>query len=321
MTRRSAEVPFAEYLEAKLEIDSRSLSPGVAEAFRERLARMDSPRLLDVGTGTGAMLRRLARIPMRGEPFLVGLDSEAASLSRGRREVAGALRQDGWSVRPSGGGEAHLRCGRGRRRLDVALLQGDVMEDRLPEVVAAGGFHAVTAHAILDLLPPKAALVRLRALLDPGGLLYTTLNYDGLTVLLPSRDYAGFEARLLRAYDRSMEQRRYRGRRTAGAKSGRRIHDALLRGGWQVLALGSSDWCVAPVDGEHTPGRRVFLRAMLGFMRAEGSRARGIDGRELERWHRERLEDVAQGRLALVVHQLDLLAYPGNPPHASMQRP
>jgi len=174
-----------------------------------------------------------------------------------------------------------------------------------------GEFDAVTAHAILDLLPPGEALTRLRGILRPHGLLYTTLNYDGMTTLLPERRDGGFESRLLRAYDRSMEARRWRGRKTAGARSGRRIHDALVREGWRIEAAGASDWAVFPVDGAHSADRQVFLRAMLGFVHGEGLRSSGIGRRELERWKGERLADVEGGRLGLVVHQLDFLASRG----------
>jgi len=96
---RIAAPSFAEYLEAKFELDSASLAPAVLDAFRARLRRLPSPRILDVGTGTGAMLRRLAAMGLRGEPLLVGMDRDAATLAAGKSVVARALRRDRWAVR------------------------------------------------------------------------------------------------------------------------------------------------------------------------------------------------------------------------------
>lgn len=305
---------FRRYLEAKFELDSASLNPNVAALFRERLCAQASPRLLDIGTGTGAMLRRLLELPLRGETVLVGLDRDAGSLEAARREVARALRAAGWVLY----GEASrarstITARRGGRRLRVELARGDILGPELPEPVAAGGFCAVTAHAVLDLLPVAPALARLRSLLSPGGLLYATLNYDGVTTLLPPEAPGGFEQRLLAEYDRSMERRRAPGPGsrallpTGGAHSGRRLYAAAAGGGFQVLGVGASDWCLFPHGGRYSPAERLFLRTMLGFIAAEGARRPRLPADELRRWLTRRLAQTRAGTLGLVVHQLDLL--------------
>lgn len=311
---------FRRYLEAKFDLDSASLDARVAAAFRQRLCAEPSARLLDLGTGTGAMLRRLLDLPLRGETVMVGLDQDPGSLAAARRSLARTLRAGGWTLRGPDRCPV-LAARRGSRRLLIELACGDILGSELPAPVAAGGFRAITAHAVLDLLPMVPALQRLKRLLAPGGLLYATLNYDGVTTLLPPEPPGGLEQRLLSEYDRSMERRRYRaagargrGVRTAGARSGRRLYAAAEEQGFRVLGAGPSDWCLFPYVGGYGASERAFLRAMLGFIAGEGARAR-LPAEELRRWHARRLDQVRRGRLALVVHQLDLLlAKAGSPP-------
>jgi SAM-dependent methyltransferase len=280
---------FRRYLEAKFAVDSASLNPRVAALFRQKLCAEPSARVLDLGTGTGAMLRRLLELPLRGETLLVGLDRDARSLAAARRRLARALQADGKEA----------------RQVKIELVCGDILEPELPPPVVAGGFRAVTAHAVLDLLPLVFVLRRLRPLLRPGGLLYATLNYDGVTTLLPPEAPGGVEQGLLAEYDRSMERRRAAGMRTGGALSGRRLYGAALEEGFTVLAVGPSDWCLFPYGGRYSGTERVFLQAMLGFIAGEGEPR--LPAQEVRRWHARRQAQLHRGHLALVVHQLDLL--------------
>ncbi|WP_205706951.1 methyltransferase domain-containing protein [Kineococcus vitellinus] len=91
---------------------------------------------LDVGCGTGDLVRRLAA---RTE-HVTGLDADPGCIDTARRLLAGHRGVD-------------LRC-------------GDVMTADLP-----GGYDVVTALAVLHHLPLEPALERLTALLAPGGTL------------------------------------------------------------------------------------------------------------------------------------------------------
>ena len=300
---------FQAYLEAKAPIDAASLNPDLFGRFRRRLDADSAPRLLDLGTGTGAMLRRVLALSSAGVMELAGLDSDARSLEQASRRIAELLHAQGCRVReePEAAGW-RLEAESGARRVRVRLGRGDLLDPGTPALFSGPAFGFVTAHAFLDLLPLECGLGAIRPLLAPGGLLYATLNYDGSTLLLPPDRDPAFEQALLAAYHHSMETRRVGGEPTGGAFSGRRLQAALERGGFRVLGAGSSDWNVFPEGGRHAPGPALFLEALLGMIAREGLRAPDIDARDLEAWWRRRTAEVQAGRLGLVAHNLDLLA-------------
>ena len=71
---------FQAYLEAKAPLDQASLDRDLFERFRGSLEADPAPRLLDLGTGTGAALRRVLSFAAAGDLELTGLDSDARGL-------------------------------------------------------------------------------------------------------------------------------------------------------------------------------------------------------------------------------------------------
>jgi SAM-dependent methyltransferase len=309
---------FQAYLEAKATIDSASLDPVLLERFRRSLEADRAPRLLDLGAGTGATLRRVLALPLSADLELAGLDRDARSLGLARRRIAELLRAQGCRVRERSQDSGWLlETAAGPRRVRVRLVRGDLLAPGVAAQLGEGGFGYLTAHAFLDLLPLARALRLARSLLVPGGLLYSTLNYDGSTMLLPVDEDADFERALLVAYDRSMELRCVEGEPTGGAFCGRRLGAELERGGFRVIGEGCSDWKVrlapGPGAGRQAPGRQaphavVFLRALLGMLAVEGLRAADIDEERLQAWWRRRCADLRAGRLGLEARNLDMMA-------------
>ncbi|UCF97346.1 MAG: hypothetical protein JSV89_19555 [Spirochaetaceae bacterium] len=312
---------FPAYLEAKFAIDSASLNAPLYAQFKDLLRQKVNPRILDLGTGTGAMLRRIMELDVRGQVRLVGLDQEEESLAAGLKRIEQVLRGKGFSVsgKRADTRNKRIHAEKGGTELQVDLLQGDLLDAKTTEKL--GTFDCITAHAFMDLMPLKSAAATIRSLLRAEGVFYSTLNYDGQTVLLPEYGDAGFERRLLRNYDRSMERRRYGGRRTGGALSGRRLFRALLEEGFTILGTGSSDWNVSPSSGSYTAKEILFLTAILSMIAREAwtqltappirSRDDGyrvVQQKRLNDWFVSRIEAARSGRLSLVVHQLDHLA-------------
>lgn len=117
------------------------------------LAARPDERLLDVGTGTGEVLRQLARRPIRPHEA-IGIDASAAMLAR-----VGTL-PPGWNARHG----------------DVLSLPFDDSE-----------FQVAVASYVLHVLPPAdlpVALTELHRVLRPGGRLVT------VTPAIPARGLA-----------------------------------------------------------------------------------------------------------------------------------
>lgn len=295
-------IDFADYLEAKFALDERSLNPHVRQACIEHIgASQPLLRWLDVGTGTGAMVRRLYRdIPC---PLsITALDQDSGLLDVASAKLKAELERDGYRILTSRRG---IEVDTSARRIAIDTACCNLLDF---EPRTAGRFDLITTHALMDVVPLEATLSRFAGWLAPGGLLYATLTYDGETTLYPLYGDQSFEAALLAAYDASMERRRVQGESTGGAHAGRRLHAALSRMGFDVIAYGSSDWDITPLANRYRDRDADVLRALLAFIRDEGERAPAIDPASLAHWYAERSAAIDTAVLGIIVHQIDLLA-------------
>lgn len=293
-------IPFSDYLDAKFALDERSLNVEVRSLLAARLRGRTRLNCLDVGSGTGAMIRRLLRAHTIPEMLITVLDCDRGMLDTARRRISSTLQQMRMSVDENGSAIRGDSIGR-----SVVI---DFVACRLSEFSSpAFRYDLVTAHSFMDLVPIVPALERFAQWLAPEGLLYATLNYDGVTALYPQFVDHEFERLLLATYDASMDERRVDGEITGGSRSGSRLLGALFDLGWTALAYGSSDWSLAPVAGQYVDRDKVCVQALLDFIRREGERF-NLAADDLCRWATDRASLLARERLGMVVHQLDILA-------------
>lgn len=293
-------IPFSDYLDAKFALDERSLNSEVRSLLAARLRGRTRLNCLDVGSGTGAMVRRLLRAHAIPEMLITVLDCDRDMLETARRRVSSTLQQMRMTVDENGSAIRGDSIGR-----SVVI---DFVACRLSEFSSpAFRYDLVTAHSFMDLVPIVPTLQRFSQWLAPEGLLYATLNYDGVTALYPPFVDQEFERSLLTAYDASMDQRRVDGEMTGGSHSGSRLVAALFDLGWNMLAYGPSDWSLTPVAGQYVDRDKVCVQALLDFIRREAER-QNLDADDLCLWTVDRAKLLAAERLGLVVHQLDILA-------------
>jgi SAM-dependent methyltransferase len=294
---------FADFLDAKFDLDERSLAADVRRDCFDAIAQRDRLRCLDIGSGTGAMpLRLLDGCAGVRSIDIVAVDRDERLLARARRKLDAHLAQCSLD-RLDGNDETRLEVHDAYRRVGLRFVCGDVARFEPP---AGERYDLVTAHAFMDLVPMRPLLARIADWLAPGGLFYATLNYDGETTLFPSYGDEAFESALLRRYDESMEERRVDGQPTGGAWAGRRLHAWLPEAGFDVLAWGSSDWNIVPRHGHLREGDAVVLSVLLEALKRENEAHR--DRRRLDAWHRDRCVQLEAGRLGAIVHQIDVLA-------------
>lgn len=292
---------FAEFLQAKYALDHRSLNPDVWRSFVNELSGIDSLEWLDVGTGTGAMLRRILQIKHNGTMRLTGLDMESGLLAIAENEIAAILESKGFAIEKRIG---HLSAERGADHIDFKPVCMPLSEFRS----APNRYDVITAHAFMDLVPLRQTLAGFHDGLKPGGLFYTTINYDGETVLFPPYPDGEFEDVLLQTYDASMEMRRLNGSETGGAKCGRRLYGELLNAGFEIVRYGSSDWNITPCDGAYRDDDQVVLDRLLGWIASEGRNDPALDPEKLDRWLTCRRRQRQERTLGIIVHQIDILA-------------
>ncbi|MGZ8217732.1 class I SAM-dependent methyltransferase [Methylomagnum sp.] len=295
-------VTLRDYLDIKFALDERSLSPAVKSAFFAALRDRAALACLDIGTGTGASIWRLLNADLKARLEITAVDRDQALLELAHRRTVALLGARGFKVTASPGA---IKARQGKRQVAVEFIMADLEHfehDRL------GHYDAVIAHAVMNLLPPQAMAGRISGWLKPRGVFYATLNYDGGTSLLPIYRDQALEDRVFAAFDAAMERRRVWDQSGGGARSGRRLHAALLETGLEVLAYGSSDWNLTPESRRYRDRESVCLTELLELMRNEAAQSGQFVEEELEAWYRARLRDVNDSRLGLVVHQLDFLA-------------
>ncbi|MDB5921137.1 MAG: uncharacterized protein JWN13_73 [Betaproteobacteria bacterium] len=296
-------IELADYLEAKFPLDERSLNTDVRQACFERLGRKRGVlHCLDVGTGTGAMVRRLLDSELKTSLAITAVDHDASALKIGAIAIAAQLNRLGYRARAHASGIEAEHAG---RQIRVDLLCRGLFEF---EPAKSARYDFISAHSFMDIVPMARALSLFSAWLAQEGVLYATLNYDGDTALFPLYRDPAFETAVLAEYDASMERRRVQGEPTGGARSGRRLYSLLAETGFDVAAYGSSDWNITPREGRYRDRDADVLRALLFMIRGESERQPGIDRDRLARWYAERSAQLESGALGMIVHQLDIVA-------------
>ncbi len=294
---------FQRYLAAKQSVDDRSLNPAVWAAFAAALRQAQQNRrvkLLEPGGGTGTMITRLLGQGVLIDADYTLLDADPENLGWASQYLSHWARVQGYACVVNGN-ELEI-CGPGCR-VRVNLMQADVLA-----VCEQGSFleqmDGIIAHAFLDLMPVDWLLPELGKLLRPGGGLYLTINFDGVTAFEPETD-PELDRKIEAAYHQSMDLRRVDGRPTGGSHSGRKLFAVLSRAGLRVEAAGGSDWVVFSKDGGYPADEAYFLNCMVEFIHEELKTHPDFLPGEIETWAETRRRQIQRGELVYIAHQLD----------------
>lgn len=266
---------FVDYLEAKRNADERARDCTTFELFLRLLTSFRRPSVLDVGTGTGAMARRVSDALAREDVEITGIDTRAESIEIARSRAAE-------------GGYERLRfeC---RSVFDSGKIR----------------YAAITAHSFVDEFPPRRLLRAFADHLVPGGLVYASLTYNGRTELWPRAGDRNYERKLLAEYDRSMDERLFDGIPVAGSHGASSFLAEAERCGFEIVHFGGADWCIQPENGAYPEGDATVLDGMIDFIANEANRRSKFDPQRTEAWRSTRRKQIAVSTLRLLVHHLD----------------
>jgi SAM-dependent methyltransferase len=164
----------------------------------------------------------------------------------------------------------------------------------------------IIANAFLDLVDTRAALSRLRDVLRPGGLMYLTINFDGVTAFEPAIE-PELDERLIALYHRSMDERSKDGKPSGDSRTGRHLFSWAQQAGLSLLAAGGSDWLVYPRGGTYPGDEAYFLGFILHFFEDSLSSRPEIATAELAGWLAARRAQLERGELIYMAHQFDFL--------------
>lgn len=283
---------FARYLTAKRTVDDRALNRPVwetlAHAVRTKQARLQRPlRVLETGAGIGTMVERLLAWRL--------FDADAPGVHYTLLDANPALlttAQERLTQLPSW--------------LQLELAPDNAL-DYAARVAAAGATQQcdlLIAHAFLDLLDLPTALPQLRSVLADGGLFYFTINFDGATLLEPAVD-PGFDDAVEAAYHRTMDARITAGRPSGDSRTGRHLFAQLPAAGFDILAAGSSDWVVHPIQGRYPADEAYFLHFIVATMEGALRHDPTLAPARFAAWIAARHAQIERGELTYIAHQLD----------------
>ncbi len=293
---------YIRYLAAKREIDDHALSQSVWRKLRRRLRQADRRRplaVIEMGGGIGTMFDRVLDWSLAphlrytlieaNHDYLAEFESRLKPLSF----ISTGSKNRYYGQAPSGVTFAlEMSCA------DIyAVIDDPNMFNR---------YDLVMAHAVMDLVNIPETLNGFQRLLRPGGLLYLTLNYDGVTCFMPQWE-PEFEEMLVSRYHLSMDKRIIGGRSSGSSQSGRQIIRHLLSAQLPLIAVGNSDWIVFPQHGGYARGEAFFLEMIVHTIQRQLQQDGAVDQHKLAQWAKHRIIQIAAGKLIFMARNLDML--------------
>ena len=86
----------------------------------------------------------------------------------------------------------------------------------------------------------------------------------------------------------------------------------LMKRGAKIIQAGSSDWVVCPSqNGGYIGDEEFFLLEILSFVKKELLVSQEIERGVAEEWYSHRKQQISNGSLVFIAHQLDVLASKG----------
>ncbi|MEZ4592519.1 MAG: methyltransferase domain-containing protein [Chloroflexota bacterium] len=277
---------FPRYLSAKKTVDDRALNAHVWQTLRRNMPRQ--PRILEIGAGIGTMVERLAEQQFISSANYTAIDNQPENIAAARQRLVNL---------PAG--------------LELTLEAIDLFAF-IEREWGKRPYNLLIAHAFLDLMDIPATLPQLFSLLEPGGLFYFSINFDGVTTLEPAIEPT-LDAQIEQLYHQTMDDRLTDGQPSGDSRSGRHLFTQLREAGAQILAAGSSDWVVFAGDNGYPADEKYFLQFIVETMHRALAGHPALDKAQFAEWIARRQAQIGAGELVYIAHQLDFVGrWPGD---------
>ena len=286
-----------DWLDLREPFDAAARDPGLAATLAASLPAR--PRILDLGAGTGSLLRWMGHFIGRAQAWTL-VDADAALLERAFETIAERAAEFGFGVTWPGRKTLLVHSPRGAWRVEGLIADLREAPDNLP----LHQVDAVVNTALCDLVS-EAWIERLAAGCAARGLpFYAALNVTGRERFMPPHRA---DALLARGFARDQSRDKGFSGLALGAKAPDAIAAAFQAHGYTVLRA-ASDWVVRtrPLD-EDTIGFAVEL--LGGMAGAAGARERR-HRLALRDWARMRTDQAMEGKLSFRIGHTDVLCLP-----------
>jgi SAM-dependent methyltransferase len=297
---------FLQYLSVKKAIDDRSLNEFVWKRLERALARMQKEKtikVLEVGCGIGTMIERLLARNLLRNACYTGIDREPSCIREAHRRLPafGAER----NMEVTQGPEGSIVFRDRKQVVTLTLEKADIFH-YAKHPMNQGGVDLLVAHAFLDLVDLDSTLPHLLSLVRPGGLIYSSLNFDGLTVFEPAIDRT-LDEEILKLYHQTMDNRSVNGKPSGTSRTGRLLPLALRDQGVEMLGAGSSDWVCLPGKDGYDKEEAFFLHFIVDTVKDVLAGHPDLDRLAFSRWVKKRHDQIDGAELIYIAHQLDIL--------------
>lgn len=298
--------PFTRYLAAKKSVDDRALNGHVRQQLMHAVPATSTAkplRILEVGAGIGTMVERLVSWGILNHTIYTAIDADPEMIAESHRRLPRWMAAQGFETTRETPGRWHFR--RQGQTIVVETAAIDV-EHFISQAPGHRVYDLLIAQAFLDLVDLPTTLPRLSALLRPGGLFYSTIVFDGTSILQPDIDPA-FDAEIETLYHQSMDRRVVDGQVTGDSRAGRHLFGHLRAAELEILAAGSSDWVVFAGPAGYADDEAFFLHFIVHTIATALQGHPQLDQKRFTAWIEQRHAQIEQRTLLYIAHQLDVL--------------
>jgi SAM-dependent methyltransferase len=283
----------ADWLDLREPHDAAARDPGLAMALAGALPQR--PRILDIGAGTGSLLRWLGHFIGRAQAWTL-VDADPSLIELAYDTIADRAETVGWSVTAPQRHVLLVHTPHGAWRVEGLVT--DLAE--IPENLPLDQVDAVVSSALFDLVSEEWVAELVPAIAEHGLPFYAALNVTG-----PARFAPPHLADALVARGFARDQARDKG--FWGPALGRNapavLAEAFEAKGYEV-SRAPSPWQI------HRRDSRMALALVEGH--AEAALAQERRGKSaIEAWLAARRAQALAGKLAVRVPHQDFLALPG----------
>ena len=282
-----------DWLELREPFDAAARDEGLARLLASRLPKQ-RPHLLDLGAGTGSLTRWLGHYIRRPHGWTLA-DSDPELMERAFDDTADAAEEMGWRATFPSKRTLLVHTPHGAWRIEGVLTD----LGRAPAGLPLANVHAVTCSALCDLVS-AAWVERIAAALAARRLpFYAALNVSGRERWVPP--HPG-DALVARGFGRDQRRDKGFGGPALGTAAPGAIAAAFSARGYAVHRA-ASPWVIHRREGEMA-GELAMGHAAAAALHERRERRKVLD------WQEDRLDQAADGRLAVTVPHEDVLCLP-----------
>lgn len=305
-----ASYPFTRYLSAKKTVDDRALNKNVWGSLKRVIGIQGGRpvKVLEIGAGIGTMLERVLEWELLTTAEYTALDSMKENVEEALSRIPHWAMNSGYDVSDRNAGTFRLK-GKGQDVL-VRFETVDVF-DFMDRPGTWGQWDLLIANAFLDLVDVPASLPKLLSLLRPGGVFYFTITFDGASIFQPAVE-PSMDAAIETLYHETMDRRIIGGKRSGDSKTGRHLFKHIRDAGGELLDAGASDWVVFAGSHGYSADEAFFLHFIIHTVGLALKRNPGLNEADFGRWLEIRHEQIENGALVYIAHQMDFLGRVGN---------